>query len=424
MANDENLRTDPSASAPNNPQGDAREPSLPSVSSDQVIQLLKERGDVTYIVDRGLIQFAKFAVAALALFGMLGVFLFGWDIKKASEEARKASDEAKETHLQIQQTMLQIQETNNKLNAARKELDQSKAEFGQFVTDSKKNLQTMLDDASASRARMAGIEQDSLAIQLRINRMATESGENVTAITNLAVTVRKPATSDTPSPVAPDKLIHVALVSEVKKLAMTDLKKIAAALEKQVTRDVEPIWHVQASITPYKSLDSVPADYWPIIIKQDIGTPGMLGLHADQNSQPYALVTYEEHLKWTSTASHELLGMLVDPFGNRTLTGPSPDPAANKGNVNFLVEICQPVEGEKQNYQVDGISVSDFVTPDFYDVTKKNGAKYSFRGSVDGPLKVARDGFFTWFDDQKEWYMLTWYSGPKPEVRKLGLIDK
>ena len=46
----------------------------------------KADGTVTYIVDRGIIEFGKFAAGVLALFLVLGVYIFGIDIKQTSKE--------------------------------------------------------------------------------------------------------------------------------------------------------------------------------------------------------------------------------------------------------------------------------------------------------------------------------------------------
>lgn len=148
-------------------------------------------------------------------------------------------------------------------------------------------------------------------------------------------------------------------------------------------------------------LEDVPKGYWPLIIKRDIDTLGATGIHSsDKNGQPFALLSYDTAFVWTVTASHELLDMLADPFGNRTISGPSPNPADKGKIVNLLVEVAQPVEGEENDYEIDGVKVSDFVTPAFFGVTKKKESHYSFRGAVKEPLKIAKGGFLSWVDDK------------------------
>src|SRR5215212_12082995 len=149
---------------------------------------------------------------------------------------------------------------------------------------------------------------------------------------------------------------HVALVSEIRAISVSELTRVAAALQKQVARDFGPIWDVQATVSAFVRLQDVPIGYWPIVVRQDIRVPGAAGIHTDRNGQPYALVQYSPN--WALTASHECLEMLADPFGNRLIAGPSPK--AGQGRVEFLVEVCDPSEDTQFAYQVNGITVSDF----------------------------------------------------------------
>ena len=56
-----------------------------------------------YIMDKGLIRFAKFAGAVLAIFILVGVYLFGVDIKEASEKTSQAKIEVQKALLEIEQ---------------------------------------------------------------------------------------------------------------------------------------------------------------------------------------------------------------------------------------------------------------------------------------------------------------------------------
>ena len=67
--------------------------------------------------------------------------------------------------------------------------------------------------------------------------------------------------------------------------------KVAAALQKQATRDLGPIWEVSATVDAFEKLEDVPLDYWPMIVKDDIGMDGASGVHLDKNGQPFALIT-------------------------------------------------------------------------------------------------------------------------------------
>jgi hypothetical protein len=156
---------------------------------------------------------------------------------------------------------------------------------------------------------------------------------------------------------------QVALVSEVGGISSSDLSRVSAAIQKQVTRDFGPIWEVQGTVDSFQKLEDVPLGYWPVLIQTDIHEQGALGVHLDQNNQPFALVTFDDN--WPLTASHETLEMLADPFGNRIMAGNSPK--QNQGRVEFLVEVCDPSESAEFGYTVNEVTVSDFYMPSFFD---------------------------------------------------------
>jgi hypothetical protein len=375
------------------------------MTNEEFIKLLEERGDTVYIVDRGLMRFGKFALALLAIFG-LGVFFFGLDIKKAA-------DEAKQARFDTEKTLAELTETKTKLITAKNDLDKSKAEFVKFMDTAKGELQLKLDEAAQASRRMTGYEQEAATVHFRLLQI----GDTKAPSGIVAAAKSDPLRLATASP--PGTTIKLALVSEVKELTHADLARVAASLQKQVVRDLKPIWGVDATVEPYMSLDGVPSDHWPIIVKKD-AVPGGFGMHLD-NGQPFAFVTY--HADWTLTASHEMLGMLIDPLGDRFTPGPSPDPADNGKVVYFLVEICQPVQDKDHAYTIDGTMVSDFVTPAFYSVSKVLDTRLSFRGAAKSPFNVLKNGYMSCMvPETNEWHQVTWYVGEAPEYRDLGKI--
>ena len=105
---------------------------------------------------------------------------------------------------------------------------------------------------------------------------------------------------------------QLALVSESREIDLAAVTRVAAALDKQATRDFAPIWGINSSIHAFERLEDVPLGYWPVIVMDDIHTAGAAGVHQDKNGQPYALVEASD--SWSLTASHESLEMLTDPF--------------------------------------------------------------------------------------------------------------
>jgi hypothetical protein len=213
--------------------------------------------------------------------------------------------------------------------------------------------------------------------------------------------------------------MNLALVTEVKGHDPSDVAKVAAALQKQVTRDFGPLWEVQATIDAFPRLEDVPVGYWPLIVKDDIGQPGAAGVHLDKDGQPFALVTMSD--SWSLTASHEMLEMLADPFGNRVIAGASPK--RGQGRVEFLVEVCDPSEAAEFGYTSNDILVSDFYTPHFFDPVVSAATRYSFTGAITQPRAILRGGYISWHDPPSDhWWQQSWF-GPKKQYRDLGVFE-
>jgi hypothetical protein len=213
---------------------------------------------------------------------------------------------------------------------------------------------------------------------------------------------------------------HLALVSQSNLVGMSDLAVVSAALQKQVIRDFAPLWAVNATVDAFESLDEVPLDYWPMVVKDDIGFDAA-GIHLDKDGQPFALITAEaDRDVWSLTASHECLEILADPFGNRTVAGDSPKP--DQDRVMFLVEVCDPSEAAEFGYSINGVLVSDFYTPNYFDPIASTAVRYSFTGAIKEPRDVLAGGYLSWLNPVSgEWWQETWFSGTQsvelPEPR-------
>lgn len=213
--------------------------------------------------------------------------------------------------------------------------------------------------------------------------------------------------------------VNLALVSEVGGHDPGDVSRVAAALQRQATRDFSPIWNVQATVDAFPRLEDVPVGYWPMIVETDIKRPGAAGIHEDKDGQPFALIAMSD--SWSLTASHEMLEMLADPFGKRVIPGRSPKRGQDR--VEFLVEVCDPCEADECAYTVNDILVSDFYTPNFFDPTDSKSTRYSYTGALTKPRQVLRGGYLSWHDPVSDHWWQEIYFGQRREYRDLGVFD-
>lgn len=195
----------------------------------------------------------------------------------------------------------------------------------------------------------------------------------------------------------------VALIDQTGTVPACSLQQYATALQRQVNEDLAPAWDVRADISVLGAEDDVPGGTWPLSIVSSLinGNPEEEGVHLDDNGQPYAQVVNNNDL--TTTLSHELLEMLVDPWGTRLKLAANLDRYADNPEVSYLVEVCDPCE--VFNYPINGVQVSDFILPSFFG--SDAAVKVDFLGQLRAPLPEPLPGgcYISWLDqDNQTWY--------------------
>ena len=119
------------------------------------------------------------------------------------------------------------------------------------------------------------------------------------------------------------------------------------------------------------------------------------GLHLNAfTRQPFALVEVSD--AWSVTLSHEILELIADPFGNRLVAAAHPLDAQQR--VKYLLEVCDPCQAVW--YAVNGVPVSDFYTPRYFDPVGVDRDRYSFTGELELPLQILEGGYLSWIDPE------------------------
>jgi hypothetical protein len=182
----------------------------------------------------------------------------------------------------------------------------------------------------------------------------------------------------------------IGLVDTTGEVDSQTMAAVAAAINVQVTRDLPQYWTVNATVSYLTDPKKIPQGVWPVQLVKSL-PPGEGGFHMTRHNQPYAKVIVTPHSEeWAVDASHEIMEMLIDPNGNRLQTSTSIEIVGGHiqdgtGRFEYLVEACDPCEADPYTYTIDGISVSDFITPHFYDPQVTADARYSFTGAVKKP---------------------------------------
>jgi hypothetical protein len=177
------------------------------------------------------------------------------------------------------------------------------------------------------------------------------------------------------------------------------------AVNRQVIEDFMPIWgygrllKLQAvdfnpadpdTLAPQK----VPADSAMYLV-DEASLPGALGFH-DLNTRdvPVGFVFVLDPADWTVTLSHEVLELILDPTVN--IFVPGPDPRNPNNIVLHTYEACDAVE--RISYEIDGIAVSDFLTPNYFTIGDAPGTRNDFLGVGVPSFGATRNSHIAFFD--------------------------
>jgi len=169
----------------------------------------------------------------------------------------------------------------------------------------------------------------------------------------------------------------ISVINQSQRISDDDVERMTHAVSKQLASDVAPIWGLVPALEFVKSGGKPTAGSCPCYVIDTPDIDDALGYH-DEGSDgvPYIKVFVDPTLDNGGTAlagdnavsvtlSHEVLELLGDSPANKWADGP-------KG-VDYAFELCDAVEGDV--YEVDGVSVSNFVYPAFFDPHAAHGER-------------------------------------------------
>ena len=199
----------------------------------------------------------------------------------------------------------------------------------------------------------------------------------------------------------------IAILNQSTLVSNTDAATITQAVASQVRYDAAPIWDKSpAAVVFYTDPAAVPATAHGIALVDTIQNQpqGVLGFHTeDQGGKLWGVVAAKPELDsgaqvttgdWSvsSVLSHEVLEMFVDPNCNLWASD-------SKGSA-YSFEVCDPVEAP--SYTVNGVSVSNFVTPSWFDPLAPATAQFDKLGQLHAPFGILKGGYVVYETAGKE----------------------
>lgn len=204
-------------------------------------------------------------------------------------------------------------------------------------------------------------------------------------------------------------IIKIGVFNESTVISDAELIKWIRAVQHQIRHDWAPIWGYDADLI-WQPKGSLPrSGMWHMVIFDDSDQAGALGYH-DINPEglPLGKVFAKTTLTYgglpSVTFSHEVLEMLGDPDINLIAMGNDP----NSGAKFYAYEVCDAVEADNLGYPIYGITVSDFVTPAWFESFRApNSTQFSFKKNVTAPFQLAAGGYIGVYDPTYGWTQIT-----------------
>lgn len=190
----------------------------------------------------------------------------------------------------------------------------------------------------------------------------------------------------------------IAITNASTCLTDAQVEAVLPALQKQVSDGFKAYWELDCTLTFLASSQPLTRDCWQIVIVDNPDQAGALGYHEMSSTgtplgKVFAKLDLDSGASWTATLSHELLEMLADPWINWCAVGTD--------SKIYALEVCDAVEDDKLGYEIDGVLVSDFITPAWFEPTCAD--RIDFKQHLSEQLELARGGYISILDPTNGW---------------------
>lgn len=223
--------------------------------------------------------------------------------------------------------------------------------------------------------------------------------------------------STAPSPAATPS-VQIAIINESTVVPDADVQAAVQALQIQVSRDFAPIWGIDATLSFFPAGSALPATSWWLAVLDNSDQAGALGYHDLTTTglplgKAFAATDLQYNLRWSVTASHELLEMLGDPYINLAA---AIEPGRNGAVMTlYAYEVCDACEADEFGYDIEGVTLSDFVYPAWFEsFWGTGGTRFDFQDRIQNPFELLPGGYISVYDVEsgQGWTQLTADKGP------------
>jgi hypothetical protein len=201
-------------------------------------------------------------------------------------------------------------------------------------------------------------------------------------------------------------MLQIAVINESSHdaIADADVQKMMPAFSAQWNEDLNSIWGVGAADFVWSPKGHAPpSGSWWVVFLDNSDQANALAYHDLTNeglpiSKIFVKTILADKASVSVGATHEICEMAVDPWLNSAYQDSS--------GTFWAGEVCDPVEDDQYGYTVEGILVTDFVTPNWFGHQHSKG-EIDFRKQSASAFEVLSGGYAQKFDPDKGWQQVT-----------------
>jgi len=199
-------------------------------------------------------------------------------------------------------------------------------------------------------------------------------------------------------------MLQLAVINESTAIADDSVQQMIPAFSTQWNTDLSAVWGVGSAQLGFTPRTTKPASgAWWVVFLDDSDQANALAYHDLTNeglpiSKIFVKTIQADKASLSVGASHEICEMAVDPWLNSAYQDPH--------GVFWAGEVCDPVEDDQYGYEINGVLVTDFVTPNWF-------AHQHAKGSIDlkshaaAAFEVLSGGYAQKFDPQRGWIQVS-----------------
>jgi hypothetical protein len=185
-------------------------------------------------------------------------------------------------------------------------------------------------------------------------------------------------------------MVQISVINESTAITDAQVKEMIPAFEMQWNRDLGPAWGIDRAQFTWTAKHQQPsATSWWVVFLDDSDQASALAYHdlTDAGlpiSKVFAKTILADKASISVGATHEICEMAVDPTINLAAQDPS--------GTFWAYEVCDPVEDDQYGYDINGVLVTDFVTPAWFGFKNATGP-LDFQRHATAPFQVLTGGY-------------------------------